>query len=681
MTTTTTFLDALVDALIAAGVYNRNDQIAPAAVLWTDKERQWIPLLPQLRQRLTLLTLGDYDPDSRTGPAYYLRCLIAGTLADRLPDGSTLILYLPGYSRQDLRAVEESPKPLQPLAELQYRGVLWTHANGRDWTVAGFLQNKEGGLGIPVAGDNATREAMQRALVALADEPVAGLRAAAPLRAEFFNSLLSPDIIQHLLRWLNDPSHYANHLEPAVWAAFRSQCQSIYGFDPETTEALAVVDHLTDDSGPWATVWQRYEEAPERYPNLPPLLEQQGPAQLSFFKEERTASYFPQVNADAESVLREKLLSLDNALPGTVRSALLDLEQKHAHRRGWVWATLGQAPLASALAPLATLAEATQEPLGGTSINAIITAYVADGWKVDRAVLDALAAVSAAIDVVAVRAALLPIYRSWLKGAATALQKALAGRPNAYQVSAPPALPPGTCLLFCDALRYDVGHRLHERLQQAGHRSAISWRLSALPPVTATAKPAVSPVAAEITGSEPSLTPVARESGSTLRIDVLRRLLAQHGIQDLVSRGNLGDPSGRAWDEQGAVDQYGHQHGWLLAHHVRDEVERLVDRIEMLLDHGWQEVVVVTDHGWLLLPGGLPKAELPAHLTVERKGRCAVLTPNAQTEQQTVPWYWNPDVRIAIAPDIHCFEAGKEYEHGGVSPQECVLPLLRVTKN
>ncbi len=128
----TTVLDGLVQALIAAGLYNRNDQIAPAAVLWTDKERQWEPLLPRLRQQLTLLTLGDYDPDTRTGPAYYLRCLIAGTLGGPLPDDTPPIIYLPGYSRQDLRAVEECPKPLQPLAELQYRGVLWTHANGRD---------------------------------------------------------------------------------------------------------------------------------------------------------------------------------------------------------------------------------------------------------------------------------------------------------------------------------------------------------------------------------------------------------------------------------------------------------------------------------------------------------------------------------------------------------------------
>jgi len=35
-------------------------------------------------------------------------------------------------------------------------------------------------------------------------------------------------------------------------------------------------------------------------------------------------------------------------------------------------------------------------------------------------------------------------------------------------------------------------------------------------------------------------------------------------------------------------------------------------------------------------------------------------------------------VRIAVAPGIRCYEAGKEYEHGGLSPQECVTPILTV---
>ena len=50
-----------------------------------------------------------------------------------------------------------------------------------------------------------------------------------------------------------------------------------------------------------------------------------------------------------------------------------------------------------------------------------------------------------------------------------------------------------------------------------------------------------------------------------------------------------------------------------------------------------------------------------------------------QSTSPTVPWFWDPDVRIALAPGATCFEANKEYEHGGVSPQECIVPRLTVT--
>ena len=103
--------------------------------------------------------------------------MIAGTLdAGWLPEGATPIIYLPGVSKQDLRAVEDCPCELLPLAELQYRGVIWTHRNGREWTPAGYLQTTDGGLDIEIAADGATREALQRALPRLVDEPLIASR-------------------------------------------------------------------------------------------------------------------------------------------------------------------------------------------------------------------------------------------------------------------------------------------------------------------------------------------------------------------------------------------------------------------------------------------------------------------------------------------------------------------------
>lgn len=201
---------------------------------------------------------------------------------------------------------------------------------------------------------------------------------------------------------------------------------------------------------------------------------------------------------------------------------------------------------------------------------------------------------------------------------------------------------------------------------------AVEWQLAALSPVTATAKPA----APLITSGLPGLTPVARAAGAPINAESLRRLIGQAGHQVLLGH-EVGDPAGRGWTEFGAIDAIGHAQGWKLAHAIAGEVRALAERVSGLLEAGWRRVIVVTDHGWLLLPDGLPKAVLPLRQTVARKGRCAVVKPGVQVEEQTVAWHWSANARIAVADDIHSFEAGQEYEHGGISPQECVA--LRLT--
>src|SRR5260370_634065 len=264
-----TFLDALVEAINRAGRYNKNDQVPPAVVLWTDKDRQWEPLLPLLRERLPLLTLGPYKPEELTGPAYWLRCVIARTLSDYpLPADVTPIIYLPGVSKQEIRAVEETPKRLQPLAELQFRGVLWTHKNGRDWTVAAFIQSSEGGLGIEIGADAATKEALQRALLKLADEPIARLKKEAPLRAPFFDALLTPDEVRSLLLWLNDPTGYPKRCSAEEWASFCGLCQSKYGFHPEKDGPVTAMTLFGQRQDTWVNVWSRFKEAPHVYPGI-----------------------------------------------------------------------------------------------------------------------------------------------------------------------------------------------------------------------------------------------------------------------------------------------------------------------------------------------------------------------------------------------------------------------------
>lgn len=90
---------------------------------------------------------------------------------------------------------------------------------------------------------------------------------------------------------------------------------------------------------------------------------------------------------------------------------------------------------------------------------------------------------------------------------------------------------------------------------------------------------------------------------------------------------------------------------------------------------------MVTDHGWLLMPGGLPKNELPSFLVDSKWGRCAALTEGASTEERLFPWYWNPHQHFALADGVSCFIKGLEYAHGGLSLQECLTLQLTVTSN
>jgi hypothetical protein len=105
----------------------------------------------------------------------------------------------------------------------------------------------------------------------------------------------------------------------------------------------------------------------------------------------------------------------------------------------------------------------------------------------------------------------------------------------------------------------------------------------------------------------------------------------------------------------------------------------LEQRIEDLLHAGWTNVRVITDHGWLLMPGGLPKADLKKHLTESRWGRCAIPGPGAQHGYPMTPWFWDAAEAVVLAPGISCFISGREYAHGGLTLQEAMIPSLTVS--
>jgi len=100
-----------------------------------------------------------------------------------------------------------------------------------------------------------------------------------------------------------------------------------------------------------------------------------------------------------------------------------------------------------------------------------------------------------------------------------------------------------------------------------------------------------------------------------------------------------------------------------------------------LMQHGWRRVRIVTDHGWLLVPGKMPKSHLPQQAAESRWGRCAQLKQGVQVEGLTLGWHWNPETPIHFPFGIHSFIAGRAYAHGGVSLQECLVPVIKIVND
>ena len=565
-------IDNLLKAVRGAAVFNPEVQVAPACILWPDRDRQWEAVIPVLQTELPeLMILGDYAPDKRTGPAIWLRCVIAGRAEDVLgSEDRTPIFYLPGISRQDLRAVESCPENLKPLAELQYRGIIWSQLNAKDWTILAFLKSDQGGLGLDVAQDNKTKNAMQLALYRLLDEDLNMLRSR-HLDKDYFNALLAGgDPVRDLLQWIDQGDAFKAGREQNEWMGFVEICKSQLGFSPDDDGILTGAAKLAAHEGPWHPVWERYCEAPNRYPNVPQKIRQCRMPDLNLFSNSKTHGSWPQWNEAQENDLRNSLNTLKNLPEHEARKRIIELNKKHKNRRKLVWAEIGESQLSLALRYLTKLAEHTKSPIASGNVEDITASYSNFGWKADSAVLSALACINNKENLEAVFTAVRSVYLPWIEESASYLQKLFDKTPYPCGSHSDQKLATknsGECLLFIDGLRFDAAKRLLTLLEKKGFITNEKLVWSALPSVTATCKPAVSPVKSFIVGDElnTDFEPVVASTGQSLKGGYHFKKLLNEKNWTVLDKSNLGNGKGSAWFEFGDIDHEGHQRGWKLA--------------------------------------------------------------------------------------------------------------------
>jgi hypothetical protein len=162
-----------------------------------------------------------------------------------------------------------------------------------------------------------------------------------------------------------------------------------------------------------------------------------------------------------------------------------------------------------------------------------------------------------------------------------------------------------------------------------------------------------------------------------LKTNIFREALTEKHFKYVTHADDI-QAEGNYWQEIGDIDTKGHQEQSDIVKRIDELFDQVQEAINVAFEKGIKRIKIVTDHGWLLLPGGLPKTELNTHLAETRWGRCAIIKEGAHTDLLHLPWRWNPDVFIAYAPGISFFKKNEEYAHGGISIHECLVPILTI---
>jgi hypothetical protein len=672
-------INKLVDRLRdQAKRFNPSIETAPVAVLWTDDKRDWEGVLPQLKAALPeLFSLGDYLPDERTGPGVWLR-MVADKKAGDVQPGQIPIFYLPGVAnsslRTDLRAVKDDTQ-LAPIAELQYRGNFWRQDNGKDWTLRAFFESKRTGLGIATKGDQHTLTALKQALPRLLTRSLATLEGR-NLDLTFLDEIINPNPADDVLRWIADPLSVQVE-KGESWPSFVASSKQRYDIDLNLSNLDGAATVLqARESDPAYVLWEKFAIRPEEQA-----------AVYQVFKAVRrpdllpNADRYPADNEADETALQEELNALTALDLNSAATKILELESQHGSRRNTVWAQMGKAPLASALLHLSTIAKAALQPASGGSVSHQAKAWADEGWLVDAAAIKALEIALVTDCLAAIEPPLLALYRPWLQRSAETFQQRVAS--EGYPSKIIDEVTDGTVLLFVDGLRLDLAKNLEATLSTTGLTVDFQHRFTSVPSVTSSGKVWCSPgyAAAQMSSTAKGFEPTLRLSGSDgdYTAERLRRAIQAEGFQ-IVDPDAPDIASGRGWAEFiDDIDSDGHKKGVRLAEEAPRHVAKLARTVERLLSAGWQKVRVVTDHGWILMPGGLQKVELHSKLAETKWARCAVVKDSAVgIETITMPWSYGPEVCIALAPGIGAFKSGQVYDHGGLTLQECVVPMLDI---
>jgi sulfur relay (sulfurtransferase) DsrC/TusE family protein len=671
-------LNKVIQSLKQAEKHNSSIMVKPEVILWPDPDLLWEEVIPMLQDELPqLMVYGNYNPEKKQGPAIWLKCMVTKTLPEaNWPDGVIPIIYLPGISKNDLRNAEHAELKLQPLLEYQYTGVMFLQENGKEWTIMAFLENIYTGMGAKVAKDKGTKYALKTTLAAIFRSDDIHWEKVI-VDSGFLYEQVFPDIDIAVLQWMCNDENFMKQLQSDREEAFVNLCKTQYDFTPDYANIKAIAEKLGAQKGEWKQVWQLYANAPSKYPEIEEYLRLAKPDDLGTGIFAMPEESWPQVNEDNEDELAKGLEKVSKSDHQKALELLNNLEKEHAARRKWVWNELGKAPLANALKFLVQMASLSIQSYASSTIEELNDYYLKEGFMVDQTMRKALAAGKSEKNKSVIVKVIRLFYQPLLTSLTQKFQNLVKNDPTLF-TSQSSTDETESFILFADAFRYEMSEEFVKRLQATNNKISLDATWTAIPSLTATSKPAVSPISHKIS-IQSTITEFrpALENGKDLATQVFRDTMETVGYT-FIRNANEIEGDKKYWQETGKIDSQGHEEQAGMVKRIDEFFDQVQETLENAFEKGIKRVKIVTDHGWLLLPGGLPKQELHAGLTETRWGRCALIKEGAETDLLHLPWRWNPSLFVAYAPDIHFFKANVEYAHGGISLQECLVPVIIV---
>lgn len=246
--------------------------------------------------------------------------------------------------------------------------------------------------------------------------------------------------------------------------------------------------------------------------------------------------------------------------------------------------------------------------------------------------------------------------------------------------------------LMIDALRYELGVALERQLAEDGQVS-LQAALAQLPSVTSVGMASLLPGAGQqlrLSNSAQSLVPLLGDQMMETvmqRMNVLKQRFGQRfdevRLEDFVrGRATFSADADLLVLRAVEIDSHFENHPDTAPGEIIHAVKRIRVVINLLKQRGFHEVVIATDHGFFMNThaGAGDVCPKPVGNWVTVHDRCALGDGAGDGNHVVLPTermgIRGDFAKIAVPTSLAAYRAGLLYFHGGLSLQECVVPVI-----